>query len=186
MVRRIHGVRLYGPSLRWIDLDAPGYYFLATDTPALVRWMAGRADGRRRASMRSALLQRDANSPRLGGSRWAEVRRGQGRRPRSESAVPGGRRSRARGGRRSRVAAARLPRLPPRARLHRMDRAGGRDHAGGPGRPGAGPPRSRAVPLGGLGRRGSLRCTSDRHPRRIDPGRRPGTAVRHPRHGARR
>ena len=43
ITRRIHGVRLYGPSLRWIDLDAPGYYFLATDTPALMRWMAERA-----------------------------------------------------------------------------------------------------------------------------------------------
>ncbi|MGZ8596507.1 MAG: NAD(P)/FAD-dependent oxidoreductase [Actinomycetota bacterium] len=41
--RRIHGVRLYGPSLRWIDLDAPGYYFLATDTPAVLRAMAERA-----------------------------------------------------------------------------------------------------------------------------------------------
>jgi flavin-dependent dehydrogenase len=43
LVRRIHGVRLYGPSLRWIDLDAPGYYFLATDTPALMCSMADRA-----------------------------------------------------------------------------------------------------------------------------------------------
>jgi len=43
LVRRIHGVRLYGPSLRWMDLDAPGYYFLATDTPALMRSMADRA-----------------------------------------------------------------------------------------------------------------------------------------------
>jgi flavin-dependent dehydrogenase len=43
LVRRIHGVRLYGPSLRWIDLDRPGYYFLATDTPALLRSMAERA-----------------------------------------------------------------------------------------------------------------------------------------------
>jgi flavin-dependent dehydrogenase len=42
IVRRIHGVRLYGPSLRWVDLDSPGYYFLATDTPALLRWMAER------------------------------------------------------------------------------------------------------------------------------------------------
>ncbi len=42
--RRIHGVRLYGPSLRWIDLDAPGYYFLATDTPAVLRAMAERAE----------------------------------------------------------------------------------------------------------------------------------------------
>jgi flavin-dependent dehydrogenase len=43
ITRRIHGVRLYGPSLRWIDLDAPGYHFLATDTPALLRDMAERA-----------------------------------------------------------------------------------------------------------------------------------------------
>jgi flavin-dependent dehydrogenase len=38
--RRISGVRLYAPSLRSIDLDSPGYYFLATDTPALIRWFA--------------------------------------------------------------------------------------------------------------------------------------------------
>jgi geranylgeranyl reductase family protein len=38
--RRISGVRLYAPSLRSIDLDSPGYYFLATDTPALQRWLA--------------------------------------------------------------------------------------------------------------------------------------------------
>ncbi|HVF08400.1 MAG TPA: NAD(P)/FAD-dependent oxidoreductase, partial [Actinomycetota bacterium] len=43
LVRRIHGVRLYGASLRWVDLDAPGYYFLATDTPGLLRSMAERA-----------------------------------------------------------------------------------------------------------------------------------------------
>ena len=43
LVRRIHGVRLYGPSLRWVDLDSPGYYFLATDTPGLLRSMAERA-----------------------------------------------------------------------------------------------------------------------------------------------
>ena len=40
LVRRISGVRLYAPSLRYIDLDAPGYYFLATDTPAVLRWLA--------------------------------------------------------------------------------------------------------------------------------------------------
>jgi flavin-dependent dehydrogenase len=43
IVRRIGGVRLYSPSLRHVDLSAPGYYFLATDTPALMRWLAGRA-----------------------------------------------------------------------------------------------------------------------------------------------
>ena len=33
LVRRINGVRLYAPNLRHVDLSAPGYYFLATDTP---------------------------------------------------------------------------------------------------------------------------------------------------------
>jgi len=44
LTRKIHGVRLYGPSLAWVDLDAPGYYFLATDTPELMRWLARRAE----------------------------------------------------------------------------------------------------------------------------------------------
>lgn len=43
LVRRIDHVRLYAPNLRHIDLSAPGYYFLATDTPALMRWLAERA-----------------------------------------------------------------------------------------------------------------------------------------------
>jgi len=43
IVRRVPGVRLYAPSLRSIDLESPGYHFLATDTPALMRWMARRA-----------------------------------------------------------------------------------------------------------------------------------------------
>ena len=43
VVRRIEGVRLYAPSLRHVDLAAPGYYFLATDTPQLMRWLAERA-----------------------------------------------------------------------------------------------------------------------------------------------
>jgi len=44
IVRRIDGVRLYAPSLRCVDLAAPGYYFLATDTPELMRWLAGEAE----------------------------------------------------------------------------------------------------------------------------------------------
>ncbi len=44
LVRRIDGVRLYAPNLRHVDLAAPGYYFLATDTPGLMRWLAGRAE----------------------------------------------------------------------------------------------------------------------------------------------
>jgi len=43
LARRIDGVRLYAPCMRSIDLAAPGYYFLATDTPGLMRWLAARA-----------------------------------------------------------------------------------------------------------------------------------------------
>src|SRR5262245_5785547 len=42
--RRIRGIRLYGPSLRSIDLAAPGYAFFATDTPGLLRWLAREAE----------------------------------------------------------------------------------------------------------------------------------------------
>ncbi len=41
--RVIHGVRLYSPSLKSIDLRAPGYYFLTTDTAGLIRWLADEA-----------------------------------------------------------------------------------------------------------------------------------------------
>lgn len=39
LVRRTEGVRLYAPDMRHLDLRAPGYYFWATDTPALLDWM---------------------------------------------------------------------------------------------------------------------------------------------------
>src|SRR5690606_4885043 len=39
-LRRVERVRLYSPALRDIALAAPGYYFLTTDTPALMRWLA--------------------------------------------------------------------------------------------------------------------------------------------------
>ena len=41
MTRRIEQVRLYSPSLKQLALAAPGYYFLTTDTPAVMRWLAG-------------------------------------------------------------------------------------------------------------------------------------------------
>jgi digeranylgeranylglycerophospholipid reductase len=41
MTRRIEEVRLYAPGLEQVALAAPGYYFLATDTPAVMRWLAG-------------------------------------------------------------------------------------------------------------------------------------------------
>jgi len=43
LTRRVHGIRLYSPSLRTLDLTSAGYYFLATDTPALMRWLAREA-----------------------------------------------------------------------------------------------------------------------------------------------
>lgn len=42
-LRRIDGVRLYAPSLRHVDLTSPGYYFMAADTPGLMRWLADQA-----------------------------------------------------------------------------------------------------------------------------------------------
>src|SRR5262245_57273262 len=44
LVHRVSGVRLYAPSMRYVDLAAPGYYFLATDTPGVMRWLAGRVE----------------------------------------------------------------------------------------------------------------------------------------------
>ncbi|MDX2259364.1 MAG: NAD(P)/FAD-dependent oxidoreductase [Hyphomicrobiaceae bacterium] len=44
LTRRINGVRLYGPSLHHIDLFAPGYFFLTTDTANLLRWLASEAE----------------------------------------------------------------------------------------------------------------------------------------------
>jgi len=49
LTQRIRGVRLYAPTLSYIDLTAPGYYFLATNTAALMQWLAEEA---RRAGAR--------------------------------------------------------------------------------------------------------------------------------------
>src|SRR5262249_56119161 len=40
LTRRVHGVRLYGPSLRHVDLFSPGSFFLTTDTPNLLRCLS--------------------------------------------------------------------------------------------------------------------------------------------------
>lgn len=40
LVRRIDAVRLYAPDLHSVRLVSPGYYFLATDTPDLMRHLA--------------------------------------------------------------------------------------------------------------------------------------------------
>ncbi|MGO4260716.1 NAD(P)/FAD-dependent oxidoreductase [Lysobacter sp. TAB13] len=39
-LHRVERVRLYSPKLRSMALSAPGYYFLTTDTPRLMRWLA--------------------------------------------------------------------------------------------------------------------------------------------------
>lgn len=41
LTHRVDAVQLYSPSLRRLALAAPGYYFLTTDTPAVMRWLAG-------------------------------------------------------------------------------------------------------------------------------------------------
>ena len=43
LTRRIPGARLYAPSGKHIDLFAPGYYFLATDTAGTMRFLAREA-----------------------------------------------------------------------------------------------------------------------------------------------
>ncbi len=43
LTRLIRGVRLYAPNGQSTDHSAPGYYFLASDTPNLLRWMADEA-----------------------------------------------------------------------------------------------------------------------------------------------
>ena len=70
LTRKIHGVRLYAPNLRYVDLDALGYYFLATDTPALMAWLAERAyhTGARmdfNSPWRGAQRENDGNGLRL-------------------------------------------------------------------------------------------------------------------------
>jgi len=53
MMRKVPGVRLYAPDNRSLDLSAPGYFFQATDMPALMRWMAEEAA---RGIVRTALV----------------------------------------------------------------------------------------------------------------------------------
>lgn len=43
LTRRVHGVRLYSPSHSHVDLFAPGYFFLTTNTADLLRWLAREA-----------------------------------------------------------------------------------------------------------------------------------------------
>jgi flavin-dependent dehydrogenase len=43
LTRKVRGVRLYGPAMTAIDLSSPGYFFLATETAGLMRWLARQA-----------------------------------------------------------------------------------------------------------------------------------------------
>lgn len=43
LTRKVTDVRLYAPSLRAIDLKSPDYFFLTTDTPALMRHLSDEA-----------------------------------------------------------------------------------------------------------------------------------------------
>lgn len=43
LTRKVTDVRLYAPSLRHIDLKSPDYFFLTTDTPALMRHLSDEA-----------------------------------------------------------------------------------------------------------------------------------------------
>ncbi len=40
LLRKITGIRLYSPSLDWIDLESPDYSFYTTNTSELLRWYA--------------------------------------------------------------------------------------------------------------------------------------------------
>jgi geranylgeranyl reductase family protein len=44
LMRKVRGARLYAPSGRALELSAPGYFFQATDTAGILRWMAAEAE----------------------------------------------------------------------------------------------------------------------------------------------
>jgi geranylgeranyl reductase family protein len=68
LTRKVSGVRIYAPNLRQIDLRAPGYYFLATDTAALMQWLVHEA---RRAGATVRYNRRFAGARRQNG--WIEL-----------------------------------------------------------------------------------------------------------------
>lgn len=44
LMRKVRGTRLYAPSGKALELSAPGYFFQATDTAGVLRWMAAEAE----------------------------------------------------------------------------------------------------------------------------------------------
>jgi flavin-dependent dehydrogenase len=72
IVRPIAGVRLHAPGGASVALDSPGYFFLATDTPAMMRWLV---DCAREAGADVALGEAWAGAERMpGGWRTASRR----------------------------------------------------------------------------------------------------------------
>ncbi len=75
-IRRIDQVHLYAPNLRRLALHSPGYYFLSTDTPSVMRWLADemRANGVDLRLMQSFTDARQVDDgwqvEGLGRSRW--------------------------------------------------------------------------------------------------------------------
>ena len=68
LTRRVRGVRIYAPAMRYVDLQAPGYYFLATDTAALMQWLTREAQ---RAGATVCYNQRFEGAHRRDG--WIEL-----------------------------------------------------------------------------------------------------------------
>ncbi len=138
LTRRVAGIRLYSPSLAALDLDRAGYYFLATDTPALMRWPARGAASRAVSACASAAVtgatritggfaerHRPRARSRLSRRRRPALGRRARPRPRRQSRVPAGRGGRVRGrGRHRRAAPALLRRRRARAGIHRLGGAG--------------------------------------------------------------
>src|SRR5690606_4414311 len=61
--RRVEAVRLYAPNLRSLSLRSPGDYFLTTDTPNVMRWLAERM---RAAGVDLRLMQSFTDARRVG------------------------------------------------------------------------------------------------------------------------
>lgn len=68
-VRKVERVRLYAPNLRSLSLQSPGYYFLTTDTPNVMRWLV---EELRTAGVDVRLMQSFTNATRQGDGWWVE------------------------------------------------------------------------------------------------------------------
>lgn len=66
LLQRVEQVRLYAPNLLSVRLAAPGYYFMTTDTPNLMRWLADEL----RASGVDLRLQHSFTQARRQGDSW--------------------------------------------------------------------------------------------------------------------